>query len=105
MTTLTLEISAELYQRLSAEAQRAGRPVEKLVESWLAQHLPPASVSERERAREVLRAAGLLAEPTPDMIARAAQATMSLDEVQAALDRAGGKPLSEVVLEMRGPKI
>lgn len=105
MTTLTLELPAELYQRLDAEAQRAGRPVEELVESWLAQRLPPASVSERERARAVLRAAGLLAEPTPDMITRAAQATMSLDEVQAALDRAGGKPLSEVVLEMRGPKI
>jgi hypothetical protein len=36
---------------------------------------------------------------------RAKQANLSLEEVQAALDAAEGKPLSEVILEMRGPKI
>jgi hypothetical protein len=35
---------------------------------------------------------------------RARQATMSLEEIRAALDRAGGQPLSELILEMRGPK-
>lgn len=29
---------------------------------------------------------------------------MSLEEVQEALDRVSGKPLSELILEMRGPK-
>jgi hypothetical protein len=46
----------------------------------------------------------MLAEPSTDMKARAAKATMSLAEVQAALDRAGGKPLSELIIEQRGPK-
>lgn len=60
--------------------------------------------SERERLRGALRAAGKLAELTPNEKAVAAQATLTLDEARAILDRAGGKPLSELVLEMRGPK-
>jgi hypothetical protein len=30
---------------------------------------------------------------------------MTLEEVSAALDRAEGKPLSEIILEQRGPKV
>jgi ABC-type taurine transport system ATPase subunit len=63
---------------------------------------PP--VSERDRATAALRAAGLLTELSPEEKARAAQSTLTLDEARAILDRAGGKPLSEIVLEMRGPK-
>jgi hypothetical protein len=63
-----------------------------------------APQGERERATEALRAAGLLTELSPAEKARAAQSTLTLDEARAILDRAGGKPLSEVVLEMRGPK-
>lgn len=56
------------------------------------------------RAIAALRAAGLLAELGPEEKQRAAQSTTTLEEVQAALDRAGGKPLNELILEMRGPK-
>ncbi len=62
------------------------------------------AVSERDRATEALRVAGLLAEPSPAMQRLAAESTLTLDEARAILDRAGGKPLSEVILEMRGPK-
>jgi hypothetical protein len=30
---------------------------------------------------------------------------MTLEEIRAVLDRAGGPPLSKIVLEMRGPKV
>jgi hypothetical protein len=63
---------------------------------------PPAS--ERDRATAALRAAGLLAEPSPALKRLAAESTITLEEARAILDRAGGKPLSELVLEMRGPK-
>lgn len=66
--------------------------------------VPQAPLGERERATELLRAAGLLAELSPAEKERAAQSTLTLDEVHAILDRAGGKPLSEIILEMRGPK-
>src|SRR5436190_3159675 len=68
MTTLTIELPPDLYERLRKEAQQAGRPVEALIEEWLARHFPPpAPGGERERAREVLRAAGLLTELGPEL--------------------------------------
>lgn len=103
MTTMTLDLPADLYLRLQEEAARAGRPVDDLVAVWLEERLAPPK-TERERAIAVLRAAGLLAEPSAEMQARAATATMSLAEVQAALDRAGGVPLSDLIIEQRGPK-
>lgn len=103
MTTLTVDLPSDLYERLHAEATRTGRPIEHLVETYIAAGLVQPK-SERERAIDVLRAAGLLAEPSAEMKARAAQATMTLAEVQAALDRVGGKPLSEFIIEQRGPK-
>src|SRR5262245_53277166 len=105
MTTLTIEVPPDLYERLSKEAQQVGQPVEALVEQWLARRFPsPAPAGERERAREVLRAAGLLTELGPELKRRAQQSTATLEEVSAALSRAGGKPLSEIILEQRGPK-
>ena len=59
--------------------------------------------SERERARQVLRAAGLLTELGPNL-RKLADSTVRLEDVQAALARVGGKTLSEIVLEQRGPK-
>jgi hypothetical protein len=103
MTTMTLDLPSELYQQLQEEATRVGRPVEDLVTAWLQERLAPPK-DERERTIAVLRAAGMLAEPSTEMKARAAKATMSLVEVQAALDRAGGKPLSELIIEQRGLK-
>lgn len=114
MTTLTLELAPEVYDRLRAEADRVGRPAEVVVQEWLAERLaaPPAAtvaptstpMSDRERVAAVLRAAGLLVEPSPEERAWAKEQTVTLEEVSAALDRAGGKPLSEIILEMRGPK-
>ncbi len=68
--------------------------------------IPPAAApaDERQRATEALRTAGLLAELSPEEKALAAQSTLTLEEARAILDRAGGKPLSEIILEMRGPK-
>ena len=105
MTALTLELATDLMERLQIEAARLGKPAEVLVGEWLTAHLTPIPpLSERERAREVLRAAGLLTELGPELKRRAAESTASLEEVSAALSRAGGKPLSEMVIEQRGPK-
>jgi len=52
----------------------------------------------------VLREAGLLTEPDPELKRQVAQATMSLEDIQAIFARVGGKPLSEIVLDQRGPK-
>lgn len=105
MTALELELPPDLHDRLRREADRQGKSVEIVAQEMLAERLaPPDEMSEREQVTEALRAAGLLAELSPEEKQRAAQCTTTLEEVRAALDRAGGKPLSELVLEMRGPK-
>lgn len=75
-----------------------------MAETLLAEKLASAHVSERDRATAVLRAAGLLTELSAEEKEIAARSTLTLEEARTILDRAGGKPLSEVILEMRGPK-
>lgn len=105
MTSLKIELPPELYERLQHEAERTGKPADDLAREWLAERLEKSETkSEREKFRAALGAAGLLAEPSPEMKKRAARSTATLEEVSAALDRAGGKPLSEIILEQRGPK-
>lgn len=105
MTALTVELPPELYARLRAEAERQGKPPEGVAQEWLVERLAPAPpLRDRERSIAAMRASGLLADPGPAMAARAARATMTLDEIGAALDQAEGKPLSALILEQRGPK-
>jgi hypothetical protein len=110
MTTLTIDLPADVYARMHSAAAQQGKPVEDVAREWLAAQstqarvdLPPvAPAGERERAIAVLRDAGLLAESGPELKARAARSTLTLEEARAILDRAGGQPLSELILEQRG---
>jgi hypothetical protein len=105
MTTLTVDLPNSVYERLRAVAQQQQTTIETVVQEWLAEKSAAEQpLSERERATAALRAAGLLTELSPAEKVRAAQSTLTLDEARAILDRAGGKPLSEIILEMRGPK-
>jgi hypothetical protein len=106
MTTLTIDVPSHVYEQLRAAANQRGKPVEAIAQEWLAEKSAATSspMSEREKLRVALRAVGLLAEPTPEMRKLAEESTLTLDEARAILDRVGGKPLSEVILEMRGPK-
>jgi hypothetical protein len=104
MTIVTLDLPPDRYDRLNEEAQRRGKPIEAVAEALLAARLA-TPMSERERGTEVLRAAGLLAEPGPEMKRRAVRSTATLAEVQAGLPKGTGKTLSEIVIEQRGPKL
>jgi hypothetical protein len=101
MTTLTLELPPELIERLHSAAAKPRKPVDAVVRNWLEEHLPPNPQGEDRRT--ALRDAGRLAEVSPDEIARAEVVTITLEEVSSALERAGGCPSSEVVIEQRGP--
>ena len=107
LSEVVLHLPIDLYQRLRWEAKRIGKPAPIMAQEWLAERLaaaPPPELDERARVTEVLRASGMLAELGPELLARA-DPTISLEKVQAALDRAGGKSLSEIILEQRGPKV
>ena len=106
MATLTLEIPPEVYHRLREEADRVGKPLQSMIQEWLVERLaPPApeSLSNREEVRQALRDAGLWVELSPSL-RRMADPTVCLEDVEAALGRVGGKSLSNIVLEQRGPK-
>ena len=106
MTTLNLDLSPELYRKLRAEADRLGQPVAVVAKQLLAELLtsPRSAVpTDRETARETLRAAGLLAELSPELRV-GANSTVRLEDVEAAFARVGGQPLSEIVIEQRGRK-
>ena len=106
MTTLTLELTPEAYRRLHEEADRQGKPLQMVAQEWLVERLAPLALptgSDRERVRKALHAAGLLVDLGPGLRVRA-NPMVPIEDVEAALARAGGKPLSEIVLEQRGPK-
>lgn len=106
MTELTLELPPEVYRQLKEEAARLGKPPQLLAEEWLAERLarPIARYeTDREKARQALREAGLLTQIGPHL-RELANPTVHLEEINAALERAGGKKLSEIILEQRGPK-
>lgn len=105
MTELTVQLSSDEYRRLREEAVRLGKSPQAVAAEWVAEKLTLAGpmLGDRESARRALRAAGLLAELGPHLRERA-DATVSLEAVNEALRRAGGRPLSEVVLEQRGAR-
>jgi hypothetical protein len=101
MTTLTIDLPGAVYERLRAVAEQQQTTVEAVAQGWLAEK---AITPERERLRAVLRAAGKLVAPSTELQQLAAESTLTLSEARAMLDRTSGKPLSEIILEMRGPK-
>ncbi|MBN1933482.1 MAG: hypothetical protein JW934_02390 [Anaerolineae bacterium] len=106
MTVLTVQLSSDAYRRLREEAIRLGKSPQDVASEWLVEKLSLAAAApagERGLARQALREAGLLTELGPHLRERA-DAVVCLDDVSAALGRAGGKSLSEVVLEQRGAK-
>lgn len=103
MTMIAINLPADLYQRLHAEAQRRGTTVEAAAASLLAAELQPVQ-DEKQHVTAALRAAGLLSELSSEEKQRASRSSLTLDEARAILSRPGGKSLSELVLEMRGPK-
>lgn len=63
-----------------------------------------APSAERKQLWDIVRTTGRLAELSLEEKQCAATSTLTLDEARAMLDRAGGKPLSDSIIEMRGPK-
>jgi hypothetical protein len=106
MTSLTIELPPEAYHRLHKEADRRGKLPQVVAQELLIERLSSPTTSalgrEREQVRRALLNADLLAESKTQFLAIP---TVRLEEVEASLARAAGKPLSVIVLEQRGPKL
>jgi hypothetical protein len=104
MADLLIELPAEIYNKLKSKANEQGKSLQELVQDLVISQLAEPQeiiLSEKERGRQALLAGGLLTELGPELKQRASQSTISLQEAQQILNRAGGKPLSEIVTEQR----
>ncbi len=107
METIQAQVSPELARRLHAHRGELPGILElglRYLETGIDAKSDTEIVSERERADRVLREAGLLTELGPELRKRAELSTVTLDEVVEFMTSAGGKPLSEIVLEQRQAK-
>ena len=112
MTTLMLHLPGHIMRRLEEEAQRTGRQPAEVAETILADHLAPDAEAERDKAIRVLREAGMLSALSDEMIAFAEELRRGLgseEEMesirQGLCSRQLDPPLSQTILEQRGPKL
>ena len=129
MDTITLTLSPEVHQRLEKKAKQVGQSPETVAQELLTGQLSPQAgetgrvlreasrsyiqpvpvvrpntETEREKLSRLLREAGMMSEIGPHMRRLVETIPADRDKVVAILSRAGGEPLSEIVLEQRGPK-
>ena len=99
MTTLTLELPKDLLGLLQERASERGQKLQEAALRILQKELAPEK-SEREQVIEALRASGLV-RPLSEDLRKMIDPSVTHEEVEAAFARAGGKPLSEIVIEQR----
>lgn len=106
MSTIAIAIPIETYRRLEDQARRVGTTPEALTRTLLEAALGTDRAPEAPApctARAVLQAAGRI-RPLSDALAQKILPGVTLDEVRAALSRAGGPSLSALIDEQRGPR-
>jgi len=100
MATLTLELPKDLLKLLQKRAVERGEELQETALRILERELAAEAKSERERVIEVLQAAGLI-RPLSEELRQMIDSTVTHEEVEAAFAKAGGKPLSQIIIEQR----
>jgi hypothetical protein len=104
MATLTIELSDEILAQLQTDAKQQGKVAEVVAQELITQQLEAKQVSkmsDRDLARKLLKDGGKLSTLHPDLL-KLANSAISIEEIRDALSR-DGKPMSEIVIEQRGP--
>ncbi len=100
----TLSIPPDLYARLQEYAAATGKRLEQAVAELLERDLRRIKPkTETERFLAAMKKAGVTVRPLSDDLRKLILPGVKHEEVEAAFARAGGKPLSEIVMEQRGP--
>ncbi|MBI2953557.1 MAG: hypothetical protein HYY30_04530 [Chloroflexi bacterium] len=102
MSTNVVDVPPETYRRLK-EARKAGNSPEALTRELLEESLRARENVPYKTAREVLQGSGKI-RPLGKTLRGKIASGVTLDEVRASLTMAGGLPLSEIVLQQRGPR-
>jgi len=103
---IVLRLPVKPYRRLQEWARQTGKTPELLTREIVEQALQEPSrlpVPSPQTARQILQAAGRV-QPLSPTLQRRIIPGVTLEEVRTALERAGGQPLSEIILEQRGVK-
>lgn len=101
---MTLTLTEQEYTALTTEAAKNGKQPEALLHDFMQQCLQPSSSAERpltgrEFMEQLYREGELLNLPMPQPLTQEEQS----ERERLAKIFAGGKPLSEIVIEDRGP--
>jgi hypothetical protein len=100
---MTIRLTDEEYAALTAEAAKSGKPPEMVLHDLMRQQLkpaqPPPTLTDHELAEQLYREGALLHLATRKPLTPEEQA----ERARLAQVFAGGKPLSEMILEDRGP--
>lgn len=108
MQTITVSLPSETYQLLEERARKAGKPAREILLELLEEALKsntslPAKLRKKQTVAQILSDSGRLRTLSPYLQGKIV-ADVTLKDVQASLQKAGGKSLSDVILEQRGPK-
>lgn len=103
MPTMVINIPAEIYKQLEAQARQAGTTPEALPRELLETALHAHEKPQPRTAREILQAAGRV-RPLSDTLRRQIIPGVTLDEVRKTLSKSPGPALSDIIQEQRGPK-
>lgn len=103
MSTLTLEITSETYQKLSEYAVNSGKTIDRLGRELLETALDAHPLPESESVRDILQRHGRI-RPLGQSLRQKIQSDVALADVRQALNQAAGPTLSEIILAQRGAK-
>jgi predicted DNA-binding protein len=103
MNPIVIDLPAETRKRLEEQAHKVGKSTEIYVREIVESALHVREQNQPKTAREVLVALGRV-QPLSERLRRKIIPGVTLDEVRAALTQANGSPLSQIILEQRGPK-
>jgi hypothetical protein len=103
MNTLVVDVSEETYRLLEERARSAGKAPEVLGRELIERALRGSDLPVPRSARDVLEMADRT-RPLSDTLRQRIIPGVTLDEVRTAVLEAGGRSLSEIVLEQRGAK-
>jgi len=103
---ITVRLPLIPYHRLQELAQQTGRTPESLTREIVERALQDTAASTSappQTARQILEAAGRVRSLSPSLRQKIIPG-VTLAEVRTALDKAGGPPLSEIILRQREPR-
>ncbi len=104
MHTISVTLPAATYRRLEEQAQRVGKEPDRLVRELLEHALKAREKAHPQTARHILQSSGRV-RPLSETLRRKIIPGVTLDEVRASLNRAGGPELGDIVLEQRRPRL